>query len=293
MNTILISGISMGAIASLAGLVLFWASRKYAVVEDPLIDEVEELLPGANCGGCGLAGCRAFAEEIVKTKDDDLRCPVCGAEGMRPIARLLGVEVATGPPMIARIMCQGGRFSVKAGTYQGIQSCSAATIANTLDLICPFGCLGYADCAIACPFEAIEIIDGVAVVNEEACTGCGNCIKTCPRNLIKLTPYDKKIYVACTSIDKGAVTKRYCKVGCTGCKLCLKACAYGAIEFKPFLSTILPDKCTECWACVEECPTDSIRIWKSLDEFREERELQAIEESREERESQADEAVHV
>ena len=293
MNTILIAGMSMGTIATLAGLVLFWASKKYAVVEDPLIDEVEDLLPGANCGGCGLSGCRAFAEEIVKTKDADLKCPVSGAEGMVAIDDLLGLAAAGGPRMIARVMCQGGGLSVKAGTYLGIRSCSAVTIANTIDLVCPFGCLGYGDCVRACSFQAIEIIDGVAVVDDEACTGCGACVKACPRSLIKLTRYDRKIYVACTSLDKGAATKKYCKVGCTGCKLCLKACEYGAIEIKPFLSTLLPDKCTECEACVEKCPTGAIRIRKGLRAFREERDLRAVEESRGEKESRADESVHV
>ncbi|MBN1552746.1 RnfABCDGE type electron transport complex subunit B, partial [bacterium] len=258
MDVIVITGISLGGIAFIAGIILFISSRKFAVKENPMIDNVEELLPGANCGGCGYAGCRAFAEDLVNQKNTEIRCPVAGAETMKAIAEMLGLKVDVSVRNVARIMCQGGAHSLHEGKYLGINACSAAVIGNTVDLVCPSGCLGYGDCAQACPFDSIRMIRGLAVVDEDTCTGCGICIKTCPRQLIELVPYHKRVYVACKSADKGADVKKYCSVGCIGCKLCEKACQFDAIEYKPFISRINPDKCTECMACVEKCPTKTI-----------------------------------
>jgi H+/Na+-translocating ferredoxin:NAD+ oxidoreductase subunit B len=264
MSIIVITCATMGAIAFIAGIVLFIASKKFAVVENPLIDDVEEILPGANCGGCGFAGCRAFAEAAVSNWTDDLNCPVAGSETMAAIAKLLGLEVSETVRKTARVMCQGGGGnSVRSGEYFGIQTCFAAVVSNSVDLVCPYGCLGYGDCVRVCPFNCIHIVDGVAVVNEELCTGCGLCIKACPRNIIELTLYDKSVFVACMSPDKGAQVKPYCSVGCIGCKLCVKACEYDAFDYKPFLSHVNPEKCTECMACIEKCPTNSILVRNS------------------------------
>jgi len=264
MEVIAVTAISLGGISLLAGLVLFAASKKFAVLENPLIDEVEEMLPAANCGGCGLTGCRSFAEEIVNTKNTALNCPVAGDSVMKSIAEKIGVELPTGPKMVARVMCSGGKNSKREGEYQGIISCSAVSVTNMVDLVCPYGCMGYGDCLDACPFGCIEIIDGIAVINEDSCTGCGLCIKTCPRNLIVFTPKDKQTFVACSSLDKGAAIKGYCSVGCIGCKLCVKACEYDAIDYTPFLATINTDKCTECGACVEKCPVNVILDEKTI-----------------------------
>ncbi len=258
MEVIAVTAISLGSISFIAGLVLFIAAKKFAVVENPLIDTVEELLPAANCGGCGFAGCRSFAEELVNTKNTDLTCPVAGQETMEEIAKAIGVELPTGPKMVARVMCQGGKHSKREGNYQGIMSCSAVSVTNMVDLVCSYGCMGYGDCLKACPFGCIEIVDGIAVINEDTCTGCGLCIKACPRNLIVFTPKDKKIFVACSSPDKGVAVKKYCSVGCIGCKLCVKACEFDAIDYSPFLAVINTDKCTLCGACVEKCPVDAI-----------------------------------
>ena len=258
MNTILITSIILGAIAFISGLVLFFASKKFAVIENPLIDEVEELLPGANCGGCGFAGCRAFAESYVNTKNTALLCPVASGEVMAAIAIKLGLEMIESQRMVARVICQGGNHCKREGAYLGIKSCSAAVIAGTENLLCPYGCLGYGDCLTACPFGCIQIVNGLAVINEDTCTGCGICIKSCPKHIIKLTPYEKRVYVACSSPDKGADVKQYCSVGCIGCKLCDKACEYSAIEYKPFLAAVNTDNCTECMACVSKCPTKAI-----------------------------------
>ncbi len=262
MNVVLYTALSMGGIALVAGLVLFVAAKKFAVQENPLIDQVEELLPGANCGGCGFAGCRAFAEALVNLRDEGLNCPVADADTKCEIAGLLDMEVGGGLKMVARIHCQGGNRAVHAGRYSGVRTCLATTVAATSNLVCPFGCLGYGDCVDACPFDCIDIVDGVAVVDEDHCTGCGMCISACPKKLIELKPYDKKVYVACASLDAGASSKKYCKVACIGCRLCVKACEYDAVEVESFLSRINPDKCTQCGACVDKCPTNSIVFLK-------------------------------
>ncbi len=258
MNVIVITTVSLGAIAFLSGVVLFLASKKFAVQENPLIDDVEALLPGANCGGCGFAGCRAFAEGLVDSNDLSRTCPVAGANVMQQIAKVLGVEMIQTDRMVARVNCRGGADSRREATYLGIRNCSAATIGNSVDLVCPYGCMGLGDCIRACKFDAIKLINGLAVVDEDKCVACGACVKTCPRNLISMTPYAKRVYVACSSPEKGADVKSYCSVGCIGCKLCEKACSYSAIEYQPFLSRVNPQNCTECMACVEKCPTKTI-----------------------------------
>ncbi|MCD4655080.1 RnfABCDGE type electron transport complex subunit B [bacterium] len=258
MNVILITSIILGAISLVAGIILFVASKKFAIHENPLIDEVEELLPGANCGGCGFAGCRAFAEAFVNTKDTNLSCPPGGSEVTEAIAKKVGIEVKDTAKIVARVKCQGGTNSKREGEYEGIQTCSAAIISNNVSLVCPYGCMGYGDCQKVCAFDAIKIINNIAVVDEIKCVGCGVCVKACPRKLIELTPFDKRVYVACNSPDKGPQVKKYCSVGCIGCKLCDRACEFEAINYKPFLASVNPDNCTECMACVEKCPTKTI-----------------------------------
>lgn len=262
MNVVLYTALSIGGIAFVAGVVLFAAARKFAVQEDPLIDVVEDLLPGANCGGCGFAGCRAFAEALVNTRDDGLRCPVADADATAGIAAELGMEMGGADRKVARIHCQGGNRAVHLGRYEGIKTCLASTVAASAELVCPFGCLGYGDCRDACPFDCIEIIDGVAVVDEDGCTGCGICVSACPRKLITLQSSQKKVYVACRSVDSGALAKKYCEVACIGCRLCVKACEFDAIDYEPFLATIRPEACTLCGACVDKCPTHAILFLK-------------------------------
>jgi len=261
--TILITAGSLGIIALLSGVILFAASKKFAVRENPLIDVVEGLLPGANCGGCGYAGCRAFAQAFVESGKSDLRCPVASADTLKLIAAAAGIEMVENQRKVAVIRCNGGAGARREGKYHGINSCAAAVIGHTVDMVCPTGCIGYGDCIRACPFNCIQKIEGSVTVNHETCTGCGLCITSCPRQLIHLTPYSQKIVVACRSTDKGGEVKSYCAKGCIGCRLCEKACEFDAIDYQPFLAQINPDKCTRCGACMEKCPTGSIIITKN------------------------------
>lgn len=262
-HLILLTVLSLGGIALVAGVVLYLAAKKFAVFEDPLIAGVEEMLPGVNCGGCGLAGCRAFAEKVAETRDPELVCPVGGAALAERIAGRLGLQAVAAHRKVARVRCNGGEHAVKSGTYQGIATCAAVSIAGTSDLVCPFGCLALADCVRACPFDALHMVEGVAIVDEEACTGCGKCVKTCPRGLIEMGPYEQAVFVACKSTDPGAVVRKYCSVGCIGCKACDRVCTFNAVSVDQGLASIQADLCEACMKCVEACKPATIRIARS------------------------------
>ncbi len=260
MNTIIITIISLGGIAFLMGVALYFASQAFYVEEDPLVAEIDEALPGANCGACGVPGCIQFAEKLVKTKDMSLYCPVGGSETAQEIAELMGLEAVEQDKMVARVMCQGGDHATRTGEYKGIKSCRAVATIHQYDLTCPYGCFGYGDCVTSCDFDSIHIVNGVALVDEEACTSCEACVVECPINIIEMQPYNKTVFIACKSTDPGGAVKKYCDTGCTGCKKCVKACEHEAIHFDNFLATILPDKCTNCNDCVDKCDTDTIVI---------------------------------
>ena len=259
-NTVVITSLSLSFIAFLAGVALYYAAKVFAVEEDPLVEEVDEALPGTNCGACGVPGCLSFAEKIVKTKDMSMYCPVGGQDVANEIADIIGLEAIEQDKMVARVMCLGGNHSTRTGEYKGIKSCNAVSTVHQYDLTCSYGCFGYGDCVTSCEFDSIHIIDGVAVVDEEKCTACDACVVECPIDIIEMQPYDKTVFIACKSLDAGGAVKKYCTVGCTGCKKCVKACEHEAIAFDSFLATIIPDKCTNCNDCVDKCDTDTIVI---------------------------------
>ena len=254
-------------VASLSGLglvlasVLLYASKKFYVYEDPLIDEINELLPQANCGGCGDAGCRSFAARLVETMNDELFCPVTGVDGMKQVFVCLGMEGGNAARKVARVRCQGTYENAAfLAAYHGIGDCLAAALIDGGERGCAYACYGLGTCIEACQFGAMEISQGVVVVNEDLCTSCGACVKVCPQGIIELLPVDKRVFVKCSNHDKGAPAKRSCKVACIACNRCAKECRFDAIKVEDNLARVDPELCTLCGACVLVCPSKCITV---------------------------------
>ncbi len=265
MNLILISLAVLGVTGLVAAVLLYFVAQKFKVEEDPRIDEVQEALPGANCGGCGFAGCRAFAESCVKADSlDGLLCPVGGAPTMKTVGEILGMAVGNIDPKVAVVRCNGTcEARPKTSTYDGAKSCQILHNCYVGESACPFGCLGCGDCVAACEFDAIHMNPetGLPEVDDEKCTSCGKCVKACPRNIIELRkkgPKSRRMVVMCVNKDKGAVARKACTNACIGCSKCQKVCEFDAITIENNLAYIDYNKCRLCRKCEDVCPTGAI-----------------------------------
>lgn len=264
-DSILYSVLLLTALGIVAALVLYVVSKKFYVYENPLISEVEELLPGANCAGCGSPGCRSFAEKLVASDDiADLFCPVGGNAVMKQVSAALGKEIAEQDPTVAVIRCQGScEVRPKTSEYQGPRSCAISALIYSGETDCQYGCLGDGDCVVACKFDAMYMDEetGLPVVITDKCTSCGMCVTACPRNIIEMRPKHKrdlKIFVGCLNEEKGGIAKKACSVACIGCSKCQDVCPKDAITMNNNLAYIDPAYCTLCRKCVDVCPTHSI-----------------------------------
>lgn len=259
---VLTAAIILGVIGLILGAALSFASKVFFVEEDERIALIVEKLPGANCGGCGYAGCANYADAIVNDGKPINCCPSCSQDAVKEISEIVGVEADTvAEKKIAYVRCNGGNnFANKKYDYYGMNDCAAA--ARLLDgfMECKYGCLGFGNCLAVCPSNAITIVDGVAVIDEQNCIGCSACVKACPKSVITMIPANTKVRVRCSSHDKGAVTKKNCNSGCLGCKICEKACEFDAIKVIDNVATIDFEKCTGCMACVEKCPKHIIKF---------------------------------
>ena len=265
MDLILIAVISLGAIGLVSAIILFVASKKFAVYEDPRIAQVAEVLPQANCGGCGYPGCSGFAAACVKAGSlEGKLCPVGGQPTMTKVAAILGLEDAASEPKVAVVRCNGTCANRPRVTqYDGVRSCVIANSTYGGETGCTFGCLGCGDCVEACKFDAIHMNPetGLPEVDEAKCTACGACSKACPRNIIEIRPKGKnnrRVYVQCVNKDKGAVARKACTAACIGCGKCVKVCPFEAITLENNLAYIDPAKCKSCRKCEMECPQNAI-----------------------------------
>ena len=269
MNVILIAVIVLGAIGLIAALVLYFTSKKFAVKEDPRIGQVNEVLPGANCGGCGFPGCGGMASACVKAADagslEGLNCPVGGQPVMEKVAAILGMKVEASAPKLAVVRCNGTcENRPRTVIYDGVKSCRIANTTCMGETACAYGCLGCGDCVNACQFDAIKMNEetGLPEVDSTKCTACGACAKACPRNIIEIRVVKgaKKmgVVVECMNKDKGAVAMKACKVACIGCQKCVKVCAFDAVHVENNLAYIDPEKCRNCRKCEQECPKKTI-----------------------------------
>lgn len=251
--------VALGLLGLLFGLVLAIASKKFSVEVDPRTPEVRDALPGANCGGCGYAGCSAFAEAVVKGDASADGCPVASKEQVDEIAKIMGVEITKGEVFVSRIYCNGTLDACDYKyEYSGDIDCVAAAKLSGGNKSCDYGCLGLGSCVKACQFDAITIENGIAIFDKEKCTGCTMCIQTCPKELIRLVPKNQEQYLMCKNPEKGKAVKTVCKTGCIGCGICEKVCQFDAIKMvdnRPVFDYV---KCTGCNVCAQKCPVNII-----------------------------------
>ncbi|MBD5337341.1 MAG: RnfABCDGE type electron transport complex subunit B [Bacteroides sp.] len=261
--------IVLGVIGIIAAVLLFWAAKKFRVDEDPRILEIEDMLPGANCGGCGLSGCHAFAVACVKEGSlDNLNCVGVTSEDMVRIGSIIG---AVPPPSVkrrARMKCQADcTLRDVHNHYAGTRSCLLANNLYMGETDCLYGCLGCGDCVRVCPFDALSIPEGhvLPVVDPDRCTACGRCVGACPRNVIEIAeihPDENQVWVACGNKDRAPLAMKECSVACIGCSKCVRTCKHEAVTVNSFLAHIDSTKCVGCGECVEACPRKSIVIVK-------------------------------
>lgn len=250
----------LAGIGLLLAVLLGYAATVFEVKQNPKVEEVLLVLPGVNCGGCGFAGCEAYAKGVALNNASPTLCTVGGSPVANQIGEIMGVKVNAMEVMVAYVKCNGDCDKSKDKyEYHGIMDCvSASALPGGGAKSCSYGCLGLGTCLAVCDFDAIVIRDGIAIIDENKCTNCGACVKACPKNLIESVPINSRVRVACNSYDSARDAMQNCEVGCIACKKCEKACEFDAIHVNNNLAKIDYDKCTQCNACVEVCPKVTI-----------------------------------
>ncbi len=275
LGALLVPILVLGGVGLVFGGLIAIANRYLKVWEDPRIDGVTDLLPGTNCGACGFAGCRSFGEGLVAGTAQPAGCTNMGAEQIQSVADYLGVEAGEAAKRVARLLCAGGSdVAVQSAEYLGLETCSAAAAVAGGGKGCSWGCLGLADCARACTFDAIVMnaVD-LPVVAIAKCTACGDCVEACPKDLFTIMPLDHHLLVQCKSLLEGDAAEDLCRVACTGCGRCADDAAPGLIEIRDTLAVIDYSKnVLASTEAVARCPTGAI-TWIEEAQFAEQPEL--------------------
>lgn len=259
----IVSAVILCTIVGAVGAIILVAAAKFmAVEEDPRIEEVSACLAGANCGGCGFPGCDGYAAAVAKGEAPVNKCVAAGPEAAAKIAEIMGVSAGDVEKKVAFVPCSGTEgHASKRFNYSGPKNCQAAMLfGGKSNMDCRFACIGLGNCANACQFGAMSIVDGVAKVNREKCVGCGACVDACPKKIVKLVPYDQHVLVACSSCDKGAAVMKVCDEGCIGCMKCQRECPADAIVIQDSLARIDVSKCVQCGHCSDICPRHIIKV---------------------------------
>ena len=247
-------------IGLVAGVILTVAAKVMFVPVDERVSAIREVLPGANCGACGFAGCDDYANALVGEPNlSPNLCPVGGSQVGLQIAGIVGSEAEATEPLTAIVKCNGTyNNTTDIMKLDGMKTCRGVDTFYGGHRACSYGCLGMGDCVRVCEFDAIKVINGVAVVDRNQCVGCGVCVRECPNHVIVMERKKDDIFILCKNKDRGAVTMKKCSVGCIGCGKCKKVCKFDAIFIEDNLAEMNGDKCINCGACVKECPTGAI-----------------------------------
>ena len=260
MGTIIIPAVIVAVVGLIAAVILTIASKLMYVPVDEKVAAIREVLPGANCGACGFAGCDDYAAAFGENPAlSTALCPVGGSSIASQIAGIMGVDAADAEEKVAMVMCQGN-YGVTRQIMEAdrIHTCKEAKMFYGGQWACPYGCLGLGDCFNVCKFDAIRIVNGVARIDRDKCVGCGACDDTCPNNIISMVNKKNLVFVACKSMEKGAKTRKTCENGCIGCMKCQKTCKFEAIKVENNVAQVDLEACKNCGLCEKECPTGAI-----------------------------------
>ena len=260
--TILVALAALGSLTLLLAAMLILANKKLYVYEDPRIDEVEDMLPHANCGACGYPGCRPFAEALVSGKALPGKCTVSSEDGRVKIANYLGVALGSEEKRVARLACAGGiNVALNRASYQGIKTCQAASLVSGGGKGCFWGCLGHGDCEAVCDFDAITMnAFSLPVVDLEKCTACGDCVEVCPKDLFSLQPVSHRLWVNCKNLEAGDEILEECQVGCTACGKCAMDAPGNLITMIKNLPVVNYSENHNTKVPIQRCPTGAI-VW--------------------------------
>jgi electron transport complex protein RnfB len=261
MSSILMAALILGISGLVLGIILAVFSQLMAVPVDQRQADIRELLPGANCGACGYTTCDGYSKVLADGSEEQINlCKPGGQQVIEDLASYMGVDASSMAQTTAMVMCQGNRDNMKKrADYKGETSCHMASLVDGGDASCGYGCLGYGDCVKVCQYDAIHVINGLAVVDPDKCTSCTMCVKECPKQIIKLVPMDKPAsFVLCQNEDQALVANKVCETACISCKRCVKACPEECISIEHNRAVIDYSRCTNCGECHKVCPKDCI-----------------------------------